>query len=284
MGAMEESPMRSLPGVVVAVAMALTAAAGARAGDFGRCHARQGLAIPHAAVETVVVVDNTTQLTGAQQRQGSFFVTGKLQAGSGVALYRFGSGPDTAGVQRVGTYFAPALVEDKWRVSSDRQEKTNACISGEVLPEALADLRRGIGEALAGYRWSKTAESALLHHLRVLAAAHPGARQFIVISNGELHVKGRTPATVYESVAGVTTIRQFDPVSEAQVWLKRVPLKFEKGTVVHLFPVGQAEPDADGKVTHPRLADDATRVSDLWLAILTAAGARAVLTPFVPAD
>ena len=117
-----------------------------------------------------------------------------------------------------------------------------------------------------------------------MVASHPTAGQFIAITDGLQHQAGYS---LYDTNAarGPQTLKKIDPRRELEGLARLGTPAMTRAMRISMFPIGQMEPGADGKIAQRRLASEVDALIQLWNLLLGRAGAGQVsVTSFVPGE
>jgi len=247
------------------------------------CYAASGLVSPKTRDTTVGIVDASTALTALQKQQTRELLANQLRPGSTLVVYTFARGPGQETVQRLGTFAIPMLIDDPWKVTTEKTLAVNNCVSNAMI-EIRAAAVKAIDSAIDSYTYAPDGESPVVQAITQVVASHPTAGQFIVITDGLQHQAGYS---LYDTNAarGPQTLKKIDPRRELEGLARLGTPAMTRAMRISMFPIGQMEPGADGKIAQRRLASEVDAMIQLWNLLLGRAGAGQVsVTSFVPGE
>lgn len=278
-----ESLRRAALGLVIA---GLAAAVPAKAGPLeaaGQCYADSGLLAPKPGDTAVAIVDASTALTTAQKLQARELLTGELRPGASLVLYVFARGPGQDSVQRVGSFSMPPLLDDQWKVTKDKSDAVNKCVR-DAMAQVRAAVAKAVELAINSYTYAPDGESPVVQAVTQVVASHPTARHFIVISDG---LQNQAGYTLYDFSAarGSQALRKIEPRREIEHLARLGTPAMTRAMRITMFPIGQLEPGADGKIVQRRLTAEVDALLELWGLLFRRGGAGQIsVTSFVPGE
>lgn len=273
-----------LKAAAVATMLMLSAATPLLAGPAAsNCFAANGLVSPKTRDTTVGIVDASTALTAPQKQQARELLAGELRPGTTLVVYTFARGPGQDTVQRVGTFGMPMLIDDPWKVTTEKTLAVNNCVR-KAMTEVRAEAVKAIDIAIESYTYAPDGESPVVQAIIQVVASHPAAGQFIVITDGLQHQAGYS---LYDANAarGPQALKKIDPRRELENLARIGTPAMTRAMHISMFPIGQMEPGADGKIVRRRLASEVDALIQLWSNLLDRAGAGQIsVTSFVPGE
>lgn len=270
--------------MAVVVASMLLWCGGATGQASVHCYTDNGLAAPAATESSVAVLDASTYYTPAQRQQARELLMGDIRPGRTFTVYVFARGVGQESLQRAAHYALPPYVSDPWKVASDRSEVVNECLRKEFA-QVTARASVTIDNLLRDYVPFKEGESPVAQAFTAAVTAHPRGTRFFLVSNGVQHARAGFSLYDAKAAPGTQVVRRIDPRADAAAIAALARPAMTRAMSVTMFPVGQVEPGADGRMHQRRTASAVTALLDLWKVYFREVGAGHVsVTSFVPIE